>query len=244
MSEQHTKVRTTILTGVSRGLGAALFDRLDAAGDRLIGLGRRFTSAQQQRAASDPERVMLRRADLAQPTTLPAAAERVEALAGTDHAVLIHHAAVVGPIGAVGSLPPEPLADAVTVNLTAPMLLTNAFLAAVPAEAAATVLFISSGAAHRIIGGWSVYSATKRGGEMFVEAVAAQLARRPRTRVTSVNPGVMDTDMQAALRDAAREGVWFPDADRYLALHEQGQLPHPDQVAARIIEEHLTEPQT
>src|SRR5690606_24308700 len=184
MSEQRVKVRTTVVTGVSRGLGAALFEQLDAAGDRLVGLGRTFTKAQQRRAAAAPDRVMLRPTDLAQPSTLPSATELADALTGTGHAVLIHNAAVVGPIGAVGSLSPAPLAHAVTVNLTAPMLLTNAFLAAVPDDAPMTILFVSSGAAHRIIGGWSVYSATKRGGEMFIEAVAAQLADRPRTRVT------------------------------------------------------------
>ena len=71
----------------------------------------------------------LHEANLAHAATLPTAAELADALADTGHAVLIHNAAVVAPIGAVGTLPPEQLADAVTVNLTAPMLLTNAFLA-------------------------------------------------------------------------------------------------------------------
>ena len=63
---------------------------------------------------------MLRPTDLAQPSTLPSATELADALTGTGHAVLIHNAAVVGADRSVGSLSPEPLAHAVTVNLTDP----------------------------------------------------------------------------------------------------------------------------
>ncbi len=239
MTNARTATRTTIITGVSRGLGAALFDRLHTAGDRLVGLGRRFTDRQRELASTAPERVRLREADLTRPATLPDADELAGWVTDTDHAVLIHNAAVVEPIGAVGTLSSARLAEAVTVNLAAPMLLTNTFLAAVPAQTRVTILFISSGAAHRIIDGWSAYCATKRGGEAFFEAVAAQLADRPGARVVNVNPGVMDTDMQAVIREVARSGAWFPDRDRYLGLHERGELPHPGQVAERIIAEHL-----
>jgi hypothetical protein len=44
----------------------------------------------------------------------------------------------------------------------------------------------------------------------------------------------MDTGMQATLR-----GSEFPDRDRYVSLHERGQLPDPATVARRIISEHL-----
>ena len=205
----------------------------------MVGIGRSFTTAQLQLAEAEPNRVVLRQADLTQPTTLPAGAELTGLLAGTEHAVLIHNAAVVEPIGAVGTLLPEQLIDAVAVNLTAPMLLTNAFLAAAPVDLPVTILFISSGAAHRVIDGWSVYGSTKRGGEAFFEAIAAQLADRPGARVVNVNPGVMDTGMQAAIREAAASDAWFPDADRYVGLYERGELPAPDQVAERIIAEHL-----
>lgn len=238
MTDARTGTRTTIVTGVSRGLGAALFDRLHAAGDRLVGIGRRFNDRQRELAAAG-DRVVLREADLARPATLPDADELAGLLAGADHAVLIHNAAVVEPIGAVGALPADRLAEAVTVNLTAPMLLTDAFLAAAPTDLPVTILFVSSGAAHRIIDGWSAYCATKRGGEAFFEAVAAQLADRPGARVASVNPGVMDTGMQAAIRAVARGGAWFPERERFLGLHQRGELPDPAQVAERIVTEHL-----
>lgn len=228
-------MRTVVLTGVSRGLGAALFDQLALRGDRILALGRSFTGAQRALATAEPDRIRLRAAELAA-LEMPSAGELAAALNGADHAVLVHNAAAIEPIGAVGELPPERIAAAVTVNLTAPMLLTNAFLAALPDTARATVLFVSSGAAKRVVEGWSVYCATKAGGEMFFDALARQ---DDRLTVANVNPGVMDTGMQATIRDAAGH-AYFPDADRFLGLHRRGALADPAEVAAKIIEAHLT----
>lgn len=225
----------TVITGVSRGLGAALFDGLDARGHRILALGRTFSGAQRLLASDEPDRVRLRATDLADVAGLPAAAE-LAAFVGDEPAVLVHNAGVVEPIGAVGALDPAALAAAVTVNLTAPTLLTNAFLAAASGRPL-RVLFISSGAAGRPIGGWAPYCAGKAGGEMFFRAVALQYADDPEVRIESVNPGVMDTAMQQTLR--AQTDGYFPDRSRYVGLHDRGELPAPAEVARRILAQYL-----
>src|SRR5205823_11454914 len=108
--------------------------------------------------------------------------------------------------------------------------------AARPAGVDTRVIFVSSGAAHRVIESWSVYSATKRGAEMYFDAVAVE---QPDAYVVNVNPGVMDTGMQEVLRRSD-----FPEKDRYVDLHAHGQLPDPVTVARRIIAEHLDQPIT
>ncbi|MFI5845058.1 SDR family NAD(P)-dependent oxidoreductase [Catenuloplanes sp. NPDC051500] len=228
-------MRTIFITGVSRGLGAALFEQVIAGGDRVVGIGRTFTGAQDDRALQEPARVALLPANLSDPSTLPSAADLRAAFAPEGEVVLIHNAGVVTPVGPVGSLPPNELAESISVNLTAPMLLTNAFVAAASGRPA-RILFISSGAAGRAIAHWSAYSAAKRGGDWFAEVLAAEAAdREPPMVVTSINPGVMDTGMQATLRDTE-----FPARDRYVGLHERGELPDPASVAEQIIREHLT----
>jgi NAD(P)-dependent dehydrogenase (short-subunit alcohol dehydrogenase family) len=212
-------------------LGAALFTELAGRGNRILAIGRRFTDEQRGLAAAEPGRIRLYEADLAAPSTLPDAADLRGFLSGSTDCSLIHNAGLVDPVAPIGQLPPATVTAAVAVNLTAPVLLTNAFVAAWPAGAEARVVFISSGAAHRVIEGWSVYSATKRGAEMFFDALAVE---QPGMYVVNVNPGVMDTGMQATLR-----GSEFPDRDRYVSLHERGQLPDPATVARRIISEHL-----
>lgn len=226
-------MRYVVITGVSRGLGEALLNQLETDPDTtVLALGRGFTD--QQRIAAGP-RLVLRHCDLAEPSTLPHASELGELIADADEVVLIHNAAVVGPIGPIGDLPADELAGAVAVNLTAPVLLTNSLLAAVPATVGRVlVMFVSSGAAHRIIDGWSAYSATKRGAEEFFMHLAKQHEDDPRIRVEIVNPGVMDTGMQETIRGASFDG-----RQRFLDLYENDELPDPAAVAARLIEDHL-----
>lgn len=222
---------SVVLTGVSRGLGAALFSELTGRGDRVLAVGRHFSAEQRALAGARPDAVGLVEADLSDPDAVPGPQRLREFLRrGDGECVLVHNAATVEPIGAVGALAPADIARAVTLNLTAPMLLTNAFLAARPDGRAAHVLFVSSGAAHRVIDGWAVYSATKRGAEMFIDALAGQ----PGVRATSVNPGVMDTAMQETIRAAE-----FPERDHYARRYQRGELADPAAVARRIIDEHL-----
>lgn len=232
------RVRSVIITGVSRGLGAALFDEFHAARDRILALGRRFTDAQHTAERVEPQRVRLRRVDLTYPASLPAAAELSSFIHGANDVVLVHNAAVLDPVGAIGALSPDELQIAVAVNLTAPMLLTNAVLGA-RGQREITVLFISSATASRPVAGWAVYGATKQAGEFFFEALAAQHAGDPRVRVVTVSPGTMDTDMQARIREHAGRDVYFPDGQRFVGLHERGELAAPAATARRIIAEQL-----
>jgi NAD(P)-dependent dehydrogenase (short-subunit alcohol dehydrogenase family) len=223
-------VRAVVVTGVSRGLGAALFDAFDARGDRVVAIGRRFTPAQEARRAAEPDRFELLHANLADPPP-----DLTRLLEGASEAVLVHNAAVVEPIGAVGSLRSADIAAAVAVNFSAPVLLTNAFLAAVPLDASVRILFVSSKAAHLVIDGWSLYCATKAGAEMFFDVVASQLGDRG--YVANVDPGQMDTGMQADIRAAAG---FFPRRQAWLDAHTEGRLADPAEVAERIVREHLT----
>jgi benzil reductase ((S)-benzoin forming) len=228
-------MRSTIITGVSRGLGAALFDEAYRQGDRILALGRNWTPAQREVAAAQPGRVRLREVDFAAPAGQPDAAELRDFLAaGTGGSALIHNAAVVGPIGAVGALPPEALAASFAVNLAAPAVLTNAFLAAAPAGPR-HILFVSSSAARRVIGGWSAYCATKAGAEMFFRVLAEQYADDPSVRVECVDPGQMATGMQEEIRHAGRAEVYFPRRRHWQDSFEQGRLQATGDVAAHLI---------
>ena len=98
---------------------------------------------------------------------------------------------------------------------------------------------VASGAAHRHIGGWSVYSSTKRAGEAFIEALAAQHAGDGRIRAAVVQPGVLDTGMQERLREYAATDAYFPERDRFVALHREGELLAPADAARRVIADYL-----
>jgi benzil reductase ((S)-benzoin forming) len=221
-----------VVTGVSRGLGEAFFEQLAAEPEhRVVGLGRAFTEAQRDLAAEEPDRIQLYEVDFGS-TEADLARPMRAAVDGAQHASLILNAGTVEPVGAVGSLRPAEVAQSVAVNLTAPMIAADAFLRVLPAGVPASVLFISSGAAVRPVEGWAAYCAAKAGGEMFFRVLAEE---RPDLRVTSVNPGRMDTGMQGVLRQSE-----FPTRQSYVDAHERGRLAAPADVARQIISEHVT----
>ena len=141
------------------------------------------------------------------------------------------------PIGALGGLDAAALARALALNVTAPLLLANALVAATGDAVERRVLHVSSGAGRKPYAGWSLYCATKAALDM--HARASQLDAVPGLRIASVAPGVIDTDMQAAIR-ATPEGD-FPLRERFEALKRDGQLEPPAQVARKLVD-HLLSP--
>ena len=94
---------------------------------------------------------------------------------------------------------------------------------------------ISSGAAVKAHAGWSLYSAGKAAMEHYCRVLAVeQSAQLSPVRVFSVNPGVMDTSMQAEVR--ASDPGHFPELDRFVGLKRDGLLASPDDVAMQIVD--------
>ena len=228
-----------IITGVSRGLGSAFFDEFLAAGDRILALGRRFTEAQHAAERRESQRVRLRPVDFAYPATLPTAAELASFLHDATDVVIVHNAAVLDPVGAIGTL----TADEVHARCGGqPHRSHGAHQRGDGRDPRATgdhgpVHLVRSGSPAG--GRLAVYSATKLAGESFFESLAAQHAGDPRIRVVNVNPGKLNTDMQVRIREHAQGDVYFPDRDRYLNAYQRGELAEPAAAAKRIIAEHL-----
>lgn len=216
-------MQLALITGASRGLGLALYQQLLADGWIVIDFSR---------AAPHPGS---RRVDLGrlQPGELPALLDGLP-LDGVRELALIHNAGVVGPVGVVGDgLPAQALLDNAQTNFSGALLLLGAWVQRYQALPAARkfLLNISSGAALRPIAGWSAYCAAKAGLEHFVRCVAAEQALQPwPLRAWNLNPGVMDTDMQADLRNSR-----FPERELFVQRHADGQLQDPARVAARIV---------
>lgn len=217
----------TIVTGSSRGLGAALVAQLLQPGHALLGIARSHNTALQAQADAAGAPLTQWTADLADPQ--PVAARLAQWLAGFDgaalaSATLVNNAGVVGLPATLGQVPAATLSLALRAGLEAPLLLTGAFLAATSGWAGVRkVLNISSGLGRRAMAGSAAYCAAKAGMDHFSRAVALEEAARPNgARIVSLAPGVIDTDMQAELRGA--DAAAFPEQARFAALHAQGQL--------------------
>ncbi len=228
----------TIVTGSSRGLGAALVARRLLPGHRVLGIARGHNAALQARADAAGIQLEQWAMDL---VDAPAAAQRLQDwLAGIDgaglaSATLINNAGLVGAPAVLDRVPLATLSAAMRVGLESALLLCAAFLAATDGwTARRRVMNISSGLGRRAMAGSAAYCAAKAGMDHFSRAVALEQAGRPNgARVESIAPGVIDTDMQAELRGA--DPALFPEREMFAQLHAQGQLTSPADCAAQLI---------
>lgn len=225
-----------IVTGHSRGLGAALAQELLARGGQVLGIAR---AGNPGLAANYPVAFQELALDLSDPSGLASflASGRLERfLAGADPALLINNAGVLQPMGAPGRQGGAAIARAVTANVAAPLMLSDTFVAATSDLSDRRIAHVSSGAARSAYAGWSVYCATKAALDMHARAVQADAL--PGLRISSIAPGVIDTAMQAEIR-AADSGV-FPLRERFEALKHKGELATPEATARRFVDHLLS----
>ncbi|HKT96448.1 MAG TPA: SDR family oxidoreductase [Paraburkholderia sp.] len=232
-----------IVTGQSRGLGAALADLLLERRIDVLGLGRSAhpTLAARERSpsAAQFEQVAL---DLADPAALErwlASGALRQFAHGAQCVLLFNNAGTVEPIAPLGAQDANAIARAVSLNVAAPLMLANA-LASSEASGAALerrIVHISSGAARNAYAGWSIYCATKAALDHHARAVA--LDATPAVRICSVAPGVVDTGMQATIRATSADK--FPLRERFEQLKETGQLASPEQAARQLIDYALSD---
>lgn len=209
--------RKAIVTGSSRGLGAAISEELGRRGWSVLGVSR---SAQESLDLADPAAVT---AWLAGPVLR-------DFLADADEVLLVNNAGLLGPATLAGAQDAEAAIAAVNVNVTSVILLTNAVLALRGDGVPTRIAHVSSGAGRRPIAGWSVYCATKAAVDQHAMTVAAEgLAS---VRIGAVAPGVVDTSMQEEIR-GSRD---FPGRDGFVALKRDGGLLTPGQSAAGFLD--------
>jgi benzil reductase ((S)-benzoin forming) len=224
-------MKAAIVTGVSRGLGESLAAALLARGFAVIGIGRasaeRLGGAQYRFARCDLAQLAAIETTLA-PVFGDIAAARPRSIC------LINNAAVAGPVGTLGTFDANSVAEALAVNLVAPVTLVNLFCRAFGATSAqCLVINVSSGLAERVLPGSGPYSIAKAGLEMLTRQIVADQSA-PTFQAISVRPGIIDTGMQAYMRSQPRES--FANVDMFREFHASGQLVPPDVVAAKIVD--------
>lgn len=215
-----------IVTGAGTGLGRAIALRLSAAGFPVLGVGRRVEPLEAL-ADEAQERVYTVSADLGRPEGRQAVADALGA--GDRVRFLVHNAGVLEPVGPLAQVSLKDWRYNQAINVEAPLFLTQLLL---PQLKGGRVLHISSGAAHRSIPGWGAYCTSKAALHMLYMVLRDELAEQD-IAVGSLRPGVVDTPMQALIREQPRER--FPAVERFRQLKATGALHDPDAVAAFVL---------
>lgn len=226
-----------VVTGHSRGLGAAIAEELLTRRIPVLGLARH---ANPDLTARYPGQLSEASLDLADATAILnwlATPALSSFLGGAYQILLINNAGSLQPVGPLGTQDGAAIARSVTLNVTAPLLLSNALAALTPDASDRRILHVSSGVGRRPCAGWSVYCATKAAVDHHARTAATD--NLPGLRIASLAPGVIDTDMQAEIR--ASDGQRFPMLAQFQALKRDGLLSTPADCARRLVDYVLSE---
>jgi NAD(P)-dependent dehydrogenase (short-subunit alcohol dehydrogenase family) len=173
------ETRSVVITGASRGLGFASAVRLYADGWCVVAAMRQPEAGLERlRAATgaapgDPRLIGVR-LDLADASSIAAAAKAIEAAVGAPD-VLVHNAGVAA-VGAVEELPDEALARIFATNVFGPVALTKALLPSMRSAGRGRLVVVSSQGGTRGMPTISAYSASKGALERWAESLAQEIA--------------------------------------------------------------------
>ena len=185
--------RNAVVTGASRGIGAATALALDAAGARVALVARSLGELEGVASDMHHDPVVLV-ADLEEPDTPADVARRaLAALGGVD--VLVNNAAVAARLPTSETRRPT-IDQILAVNVRAPLLLISALLPSMIERRSGSIINLSSVSA--IIGTprRAAYAASKGAMDAATRSLAVELGPFG-IRVNSVAPGVVDTALWA-----------------------------------------------
>ncbi len=184
-----------LITGASRGIGAAMAREFSRAG-AIVSLAARSSAPIEALATELGGRAFT--VDLLDPNAVDALITRVEAEAGPID-ILVNNAGYEGQ-GWIESVDVEAARNVVRLNLEAPIVLTRSVVNGMVERKRGHLVFVSSLAGTGGFPGLSVYGATKAGLTNFVAAIRMELAGTG-VNTTVVAPGPIDTGMWDALED-------------------------------------------
>jgi NAD(P)-dependent dehydrogenase (short-subunit alcohol dehydrogenase family) len=222
-----------IVTGHTKGLGAAIAQDLLERGVAVLGLARGTAPDLAARFPGLLQQVELDLSNCAALGAWLAGPSLHDYLAGCGTALLVNNAGMVSPVGPLHEQDPAAVLKAVSLNVAAPLALSAAVVRAA-GDAAKRILHVSSGAGRNAYPGWSVYCATKAALDQHARAVALDGDRR--VMACSLAPGVIDTGMQAEIRATPEQR--FPMRQRFVQMKSEGALTPPD-VCARAVVDYL-----
>jgi NAD(P)-dependent dehydrogenase (short-subunit alcohol dehydrogenase family) len=222
---------TVLITGASRGMGAATARTTAQLGASVVLMARsqadlvaiaqhiNDSGGQAHAVSGDVSRL----ADCQR-----AVAEAVDKFGRLD--ALINNAGIIGPIAPLSEGNPEAWAESWAVNVLGPVTLTQAALPYLR-QVEGRVINVSSGAAVSIIPGWAAYCVAKAALNHFTRALAEE---EPSITAIALRPGVVNTDMQAAIRRDGAAGMPADVYARFVRYFEEEELLPPEVPACAL----------
>jgi NAD(P)-dependent dehydrogenase (short-subunit alcohol dehydrogenase family) len=219
--------RTIVITGASRGIGAATARAAAELGANVVlnarseadlaGVARSIVEAGGQALAVPGD--VSRRDDC-----LRLVQSAVERFGGLD--AVVNNAAIVDPLSTLMTSAPEAVERALAVNVLGPLMLAQA--AAVHLRPRkGCIVNVTSGVATFPVSGIGAYCASKAALNMCNHVLAKE---EPELTVIAFDPGMTDTAMQTYLRTQAEAAMIPSDYAMFVGFNERGLIQPPDRI--------------
>jgi len=214
--------RIALVTGASRGIGAATARALGAAGAHVVLTARKAKEleAVEEAIHAAGGSATIAPMDLTESDAIArlatAVAERWERLD-----VLVINAAMLPSLTPVTQIEPKSFSQALTLNVLATQALIAAFDPLLRKSAAGRIVGLTSSVGAQPHAYWGAYGASKAAFDSLLTSYAKEVERISETRVAIVDPGATRTTMRARAYPGEDPGTVKPPeavADRIVAL--------------------------
>ncbi len=206
--EQPLEGKVALVTGASRGIGAAIAETLATDGAKVVGLDVPQAGEDLRQVGGDAIELDI---------TAPDAPERIAERFADGVDVVVHNAGVTRD-RTIAKMPEERWSQLMEINLSSEERINDALLDGGLLAANGRIVGVSSMAGIAGNNGQTNYATSKAGVIGMVEALAPELAKRGAT-INAVAPGFIETQMTAAMPVGPRE------AGRRMSSLSQGGLP-------------------
>jgi len=195
------KDKIILITGTGDGIGATAAKTFAKYGATII-----LLSKTEKKIVGIYDEIV--NAGYPQPAIIPLNLEDASAedYAGLAHSIesefghldgLIHNAAMFEGLSPIAQFDNTLWDRIVKVNLHAPFLLSQAMIPLLNKSTSSSMVFTSSGVAHKGRAYWNAYGVTKAAGDNLMEMLADELELNTPIRVNSIDPGRVRTRMRA-----------------------------------------------
>ena len=192
--------KTAIITGASRGIGAATALMMAQRGANIILAARSKAEIEElaDNIRTDGGKACAFACDVSDHTSVQALVDfTVEKFGSVD--ILVNNAGVLEPIASLGDAQPEAWGKVIDINVKGVYHGTRSVLPYMEKQGNGVIVNISSGAATNALEGWSAYCASKAAALMLTKATHAEYANKG-IRVVGLSPGTVATEMQVIIK--------------------------------------------
>ncbi|KAE8153491.1 hypothetical protein BDV25DRAFT_149251 [Aspergillus avenaceus] len=224
--------KTIIVTGASRGIGLAVAKYLLTASHNVVVVARSVEPLQKLKEQYTKQ-VEVLNGDLADVSMGQKAVDLALKSFGRLDGMVLNHG-ILGQVSKSAEADVEQWKHGFDVNFMSFVAFVTAGLPAIR-EVKGKLVFTSSGASTTPYPGWGLYGATKAAMNHLALTLGAE---EPDVATFSIQPGVVDTEMQRELREDHATSLVPMMHSKFTTLHKEGKLLKPEQpghVMAKLV---------